>query len=205
MAQYIKKIVLSFAAMMSAAVIFTASASATDYQNLCSSLTSGVGQAGLTCTVMDPEFGSAPSGNDKEASVEAALAYVYGEIIDIAEMAKVDNSTGSAGDFTVTTEQSGSDITYVSWEYSGLAGSGPEFATVKSANGYALFFVGGLTSGNLFSDGLIVNSNNGNAKNISHITFWNGDAPQVSTPEIASLMLIGLASVALGTRRRKNT
>ena len=205
MTQYIKKIVLSLAAMTGAALLYSAPASATDFTNLCSSLVSGVGEAGLPCTVEVPEFNSAPSGNDKEATVEEALSYVYGEIIDVTEMSKIPEDgefgLGTFGDFTITSVQGGPEYSTINWEYTGAAGTGPEFATVKSSTGYAIFFVGGLTSGSLFTDGLI--TNNGNGKAISHLTFWNGDTPQVSTPEIASLMLIGLASVVVGTRRRK--
>ncbi|WP_321397328.1 hypothetical protein [Emcibacter sp.] len=206
MTQYIKKIVIGLAALTAAAFMFSSNSLAADFTDLCSDA-GGAGVAGLPCTVDSPQFNSGPSGNDKEESVEAALSYVYGEIIDVTEMTKIPEdgefNTGTFGDFVITGVASEGEYSSINWEYTGAADTGPEYATVKSSTGYAIFFVGGLTSGSLFTDNLI--TNNGNGKAISHLTFWNGDVPQVPTPEIASLMLIGLASVVIGTRRRKKT
>ena len=185
--------------------------SADAYGTLCSSYSTGTGDAGFPCVVADPEFGYGPPGGDNENSVELVLSYMYDTPMDVDMYSEVPSSgdfnVGTYGDFTFTGVEDDGEYTNVTWTYTGAANLAPEFATVKSgSSAYAIFNIAGLTTGQIFTTNLIMNSNNNNAKGISHIRFWDsGDTPpQVSEPAALGLMGLALSGLYVLNRRRRN-
>tara|TARA_B100001939_G_scaffold317864_1_gene304844 strand:+ start:4540 stop:5181 length:642 start_codon:yes stop_codon:yes gene_type:complete len=212
MTQLIKKVLINaviFAGFLTLSPNVSYSADA--YGTVCSSLSSGIGNAGLPCVVVDPDFGYGPPGGDNEASVEAALSYIYDTSIMLDLVAEVppsgDFSTGTFGDFIITGTADDGEYADITWQYTGPSSSLPEFATVKAgSSAYAIFHLGGLSTGQLFTTGLIMNANNNNARGISHIRFWDsGDTPpQISEPAVLGLMGMALGGLYMITRRRRN-
>ncbi len=88
-----------------------------------------------------------------------------------------------------------------------------DFITVKAGNQYAVYEVGGATSGTWNTLGLTVG--NGNTPELSHITFWTapkgyegpggggGDSSAVPEPTTMALLFGGLGVLGYNTFRKK--
>jgi len=141
--------------------------------------------SGLTCLVNKNEFGSGNSGNDKEASVEAALAAALGlTSIDLTLLGKSDGGYGTA-----VSGKSGT------WSVPGIV----SYLTVKAANSYLIFDAGNAMTGSWTTMGIL--NNGGNQPNVSHISYWSGSVEVVPLPAGGFLLLTALGALALRRKR----
>ena len=142
--------------------------------------------SGLTCLVDKNQFGSGNSGNDKEASVEAALAAALGlTSIDLTLLGKSDGGYGSA-----VSGKSGT------WSAPDMV----SYLTVKAANSYLIFDAGNAKSGSWSTMGIL--NNGGNQPDVSHISYWSGpDMTVVPLPAGGVLLLTALGALALRRKR----
>ena len=138
------------------------------------------------------------SGNDNEATVEAALQDVFGSFIDITLFDKSDS-----GPVRVTFNPGDpSKVKSGTWAY---APGGLTYMTVKASKSFLLFDVTGMTSGTFSTLGILTPG--GKRPDVSHISFWTTEVkPVAAVPEPASMLLLGtgLVGAAAARRRRKN-
>lgn len=123
-------------------------------------------------------------GGDSQAKVEESIQFAQGITVTLSGVKFDSNEFGSGNSGTWTSS------------------FGPiHYITVKAANGYALYYVNGATSGSWTTAGLL---NNGNQQpGISHITLWQSAAP-VPEPSYMLMLLGGIASL-VGFRRFRRT
>lgn len=131
-------------------------------------------------------------GGDPEAAVEAAILGATGLAVDISLYGKSDvnpslfaltGAPGQSGTWDVLDDTI--DIAYI---------------TVKAANSFALYAVGGANSGVWSTLGIL--NNGGNQPNLSHISFWTaGDVSDVPVPAALPLFLAGLGAMGFAGRR----
>ena len=139
-------------------------------------------------------------GQDTEAAVEAAL----GGGIDIMAFAKVDSPAGSNGGLSLTYD-GGAPSTTGSWDSGGMAIA---YISLKAANEFLVFDVGGISSGlwstepgffyGVNSPGIL--NDNQKPQALSHLTAWKTVS---SVAEPATLALFGLGLIALAGVSRK--
>ena len=165
---------------------FTSAASATTVVN-CST------GSGLTCLVApgSPFYALSPgnSGNDKEVSVEAALAAALNlTSIDLTLLGKSDDGYGSGA---IRDNKSGTFTTP----------SKVSYFTVKAGTGYLIFDGMNTTSSDWNTMGLV----NGGEKQpgLSHISYWSAPLSPVPLPAAGWLLIAGLGGIAAMKRRTK--
>lgn len=160
----------------------------------------GLGFDGMPCTVGPDDFGLTPpdSLNDTQLAVETVLAYLFGEAVPITG-----SETGLEGD-VAGIDFDPDDVTNHSTVTVNLD-QAYTFATVKSGNYWVIFDIRGLTEFELTTEDLIVNNNNGNGIEISHIGFWNpDDGPNGDeVPAPATLLILGAGLLGMGLARRR--
>lgn len=142
--------------------------------------------SGLACLVTKGQFGSG-NGNDKEDSVELALAAALNlSSIDLELLGKSDEGYGS--------EVSGKSGTWSTTD-------AVSFFTVKAANSYIIYDGNGATSGSWSTMGIF--NNNNQQQELSHISYWS--APEISAVPLpaAGFLLIGALGGLAAMRRLK--
>jgi len=161
---------------------------------------------GLPCNVAQGDVLDLPggsfltvpsSGQDKEATVEAALFDALDQILNVELVGKSDE----AGDgFSAT----GGNALSGTWSYSGPA-PGPRekiaYLTVKSGTGFALFDINTLITGTnpltgTWSTNGVLN-NGGQLAGMSHVSLWK----VVPEPGSLLLLLFGLFALTAWQRR----
>ena len=143
--------------------------------------------SGLSCIVNGPDYGSGNSGNDKEESVEAALADALGiASLDLTLLGKSDAGYGSAA-----SGKSGSWSTPDAVAY----------FTVKAANSYIIYDGFDATSGSWSTMGIL--NKGGQQPDVSHISYWTTGIATAPLPA-AAWMLIAAVGGLVAMRRRKN-
>lgn len=173
----------------------------------------GQGFGGLACTVAANDvfnFGGGityqvpNSGNDHQATVEAALRWVFGEAINL-----YDGEHGLENDepgFNFSPNQIDNDDSFTV-----ELDEAYTFATVKASTFFIIFDVRGLTELDLGTEGYIHNfqKKNGTWKDkgpidVSHVSFWRADfGPDLTqVPVPGALSLLGLGLIGLGIARR---
>ncbi|MBK5293182.1 MAG: hypothetical protein JJE04_16100 [Acidobacteriia bacterium] len=140
-------------------------------------------------------------GGDPESAVEAAILGATGFAVDITLFGKSDDNPAL---FTFTPDPlSGAQ----SGIWSVIDGTPIDYITIKAANSFALYQVGGASSG--IFDTLEILNEGGQQPDVSHISFWTGglpnDPPNDPAPEPATWMMAigGLLGVGLLRRFRR--
>ncbi|ETX16714.1 hypothetical protein OCH239_01145 [Roseivivax halodurans JCM 10272] len=143
--------------------------------------------SGLACLVDKDQFGSGNSGNDKEESVELALAAALSlASIDLKLLGKSDAGYGPAVSGTSGSWTTPSAVAYF---------------TVKSANSYVIYAANNALTGSWSTMG--INNKKGEQRDVSHISYWStSDVSPVPVPA-AGFLLIGALGGLAALRRRK--
>ncbi|MGR3661145.1 MAG: VPLPA-CTERM sorting domain-containing protein [Paracoccaceae bacterium] len=135
-------------------------------------------------------------GGDSKSAVETAIHGATGVTTFLSRYGKSDKNPGL---FTLT------GVPGTSGTWSVVSGMLIDFITVKAANSYVLFDVGGVSSGNWSTFGLLT-KNGKNQPDVSHISFWTGSStppPVVPLPAGVILMLTAAGSFGFARKRKQ--
>ena len=113
-------------------------------------------------------------GGDTEAAVEQSILLATGIAVDINLYGKSDDvNASSLFSFTPVNLATSKVGTWDVLDNTVLI----RYVTIKGANSYALYDVGGVNSGSFSTVGLL--NNGGQQPNVSHMSFWTTNAAAV--------------------------
>jgi len=138
------------------------------------------------------------SGNDKEDAVESAIQLATGSFVDLILYGKSDDNP----ELFTFTDLSGPALESSktgSWEVKD--GTLIDYLTVKAANSFVVYFLGGQSIGTFTTEGIL--NNGGQQPDLSHLSFWVTNGGE-TVPEPVTLLLMGagVGSAILRRRRR---
>ena len=136
-------------------------------------------------------------GGDSESAVEAAIFGATGVAVDVSLYGKSDSSAQLFNNTGVNQSASQSGSWAILDSLVNIA-----YITVKAANSFALYDVGGANSGTWSTAGILTNG--GNQPNVSHISFWLS-TPTKEVPEPGTIALLALGLLSLHRLRSSRT
>lgn len=145
----------------------------------------------LCSTSHDPDLPCYATGNDHATDVNAAILAATGTSVDLQLYGKSDDN---ANLFTITADSENKSGTWLVKD-----GTLIDYLTVKASNEFAVYFIGGSSSGTWTTEGLFNNGDQQPA--LSHLSFWVGSS--VPVPEPSGLLILGAGLLGLATLCRR--